>query len=269
MKTIQQYLDYWNNFIDEWYLDPLNSFQSEKNYWSKFENLSRNADALPEPYYGNPWSFSTIVLNLNPYGGVNYQLQKHPDGLFFNDFKPGGLYSDFAQAFPYLNKYKETNIGKWWTIREQWINRLSASTRKPFSIQICPWHSKFSDGLGSKKYSIGYINDYIIKPAEIILKKADLKIILSVGKEFEYLYKDLGFNYLEQFSSDPVLKNRNYPLGKNNMPIKRFYNVWESSTGIIFLNTFTVGTNECPRPEFNQVEFDILSMLRRSGKSII
>ena len=267
MKTIQEYIDYWNNFINEWYRDPLNYFQSDNNFWRNFENLSRNADALPEPYYGNPWDFSAIILNFNPYGGVNYKLQKHSDGLFFRDFKPEVCYLNFAQSFPYLNKYKETNIGKWWSIRAKWIKRLNSSTKNPFSIQICPWHSKFSDGVVLKEYSVVYTNDYIIRPAEIMLKKAELNIILSVGKEFEYLYTDLGFKLLEPYSFDPVIKNRKYPLGKNGNPIKRFYNVWESSSGTLYLNTFTVGTNECPRSEFYQVEFEILRMLKQSRKT--
>ena len=31
----------------------------------------------------------------------------------------------------------------------------------------------------SKEYSVDYINNYIIKPAEIILQNAELKMILS------------------------------------------------------------------------------------------
>ena len=266
MNTIQDYIEYWNNFINDWYLDPLAFFKSKNNYWNKFQDLIFYADALPEPYYGNPLSFSCIILNLNPYGGVNYKLQKHPDGLFLKKFKPEKHYFDFAQSFPYLNNFKDTNIGKWWLKREQWITRISASTKKPFSIQICPWHAKFSDGRGLKGYSIDYVIDFIIKPIEIIYKNGDLKIIISVGKEFEYLYEDLGFNRLEMFSVDPLIKNRYYPLGKDGNPIRRFYNVWESTSGILYLNTFTVGTNECPSSDFNQVELNILNMLRYSEK---
>ena len=266
MNTIQEYIDYWNKHVNEWYKDPLNYFQSENNYWSKFENLSRNADALPEPYYGNPWDFSAIILNLNPYGGVNYQLQKHSTGLFFSDFKPEEPYFGFAKSFPYLEKYKDTNIGKWWQKRAQWINRLSSSTKKPFAIQICPWHSKFWDGGVLKEYSIAYVNEHSIKPAETILKKADFNLILSVGKEFEYLFTELQFELLEPLSTDPLVKNRNYPIGKNGTPIKRYYNVWASPSDTIYLNTFTVGTNECPSPEFYSVELDILRMLKYSGK---
>lgn len=262
MKTVQEYVDYWNKYINDWNKNPIAFFQSESNYWSKFESLLRNADALPEPFYGNPWDFSTIILNLNPYGGVNYQLQKHSSGLFFTDFMSEGNYYTFAKSFPYLNKYKDTNIGKWWNTRTQWITRLSSSTKNPFAIQICPWHTKFSDGKVLKEYSVSFLNEHVIKPAEIILKNADFKIILSVGKEIEYLFTDLGFEHLEQFSTDPIEKNRNYPLGKNGHPIKRYYNVWASPSDTLYLNTFTVGTNECPSPEFYPVEFDILRMLK-------
>jgi len=266
MKTVQEYIDYWNKYVNEWNKDPITFFKSEKNYWGKFESLLRNADALPEPYYGNPWQYSAIILNLNPYGGVNYQLQKHLSGSIFNDFTPDTTYFSFVESFPYLSKFKETNIGKWWQTRAKWITRLSSSSKNPFAIQICPWQSKFSDGGVLKDFSVYHIDENVIKPSELIIKKADLKLILSVGKEFESLFLDLGFELLEQFSTDPILKNRNYPFGKNGSPIKRFYNIWASPSDTPYLNTFTVGTNECPSPDFYQVELDILRMLKHSGK---
>ncbi len=265
MKTIHEYVDYWNKYVNEWSINPIAFFQSENNYWSKFENLLRNADALPEPYYGNPQDLSAIILSLNPYGGVNYQLQKHSSGLFISDLKADGNYDKFAKSFPYLNKYKDTNIGKWWQTRAEWISRLSSSPKNPFAIQLCPWHSKFFDTGVLKDFSVAHVNEHVIEPAESILEYADLKIILSIGKEFEYLFAELQFKYLEQFSADPIVKNRSYPLGKKGIPVKRFYNVWESPSSIIYLNTFTVGTNECPRPEFYMVESNILRMLHQLG----
>jgi len=181
MNTIQAFIEYWNNFIDDWYVKPIPHFISKNYPWSYLKNLLPDADALPEPYCGDPYNFSAIILNLNP-GGVTANLQKHPNGLFIKDFKPHGTYWDFAQNFPYLDGYKTTGGGKWWTRRDKWIKRLCTSInkpteKKPFGIDICPWHSKSWGG-----YSVSannYVNNYVISFAELALKHADFKVILS------------------------------------------------------------------------------------------
>ena len=254
-KTSQDYIAYWNDFINVWYKDPIKYFNANNHPWEYLKNLKQDADALPEPYCGDPDNFSAIIINLNP-GSVTPYLQQHPNGLFIKDFKPTGTYFNFAQNFPYLTKYPETGGGKWWTRRDLWIKRLINTDNNPFAIDICPWHSKSWGGFKSSLNTIKYVNDYVIKPAEIIFKNADLKIIVTVGSEFEYIFNELGFEKKETLG--PLKNSGDWPLNSKNLPTNRNYSIWESQTGIFYLNTNCQGSNGCPKAEFNQLELKLI-----------
>lgn len=255
IESSQDYINYWNVFIDEWYKDPINYFNSNNNPWEYLENLKQDADALPEPYCGDPSNFSAIIINLNP-GSVTPNLQQHPNGLFIKDFKPKGTYFNFAQNFPYLTKYPKSGGGKWWIRRDKWIKRLINTEKSPFAIDICPWHSKSWGGFETSPSTVNYVNDYVIKPAEIIIKKADLKIVLTVGSEFEHIFNELGFYKKEKLGPD--LNIGNWPLNGKKLPTKRKYSIWKSPTGIFYLNTSCQGSNGCPSPEFNKLELKLI-----------
>jgi len=272
MNSIQAFIDYWNNFIYNWYKNPIPYFISNVNPWQyQIANLLPDANALPEPYCGDPNNFSAIILNLNP-GGVTPNLQKHPNGLFIQGFMSTGTYWHFAQTFPYLTNYKASGGGIWWTRRDEWIKRLCASNNRPsqknpFAIDICPWHSKSWGGFVSSPATVTYVNDFVIKPAEIILNNADIKTILCVGKTFTSIFQSLNFKQL-QLSLGPNMKIQNWPKKMNGNDIQRYYSIWESPTGIIYINTYSPGTNSAPSSDFTKIELDILQFIKISGYNI-
>lgn len=146
--TIPVYLQYWDDFVDQWYLNPIPFFNSNIHPWNQIHShLLQQANALPEPYCGDPYNCSAVIMNYNP-GSMTPTLQQHPNGSFILTFKPNFAYKYFAKNFPYLTNplINGTNStgGGFWKIRDGWIKRLILikynihSNKNPFAIDICP-----------------------------------------------------------------------------------------------------------------------------------
>ena len=67
-KNIDDYLEHWDNFFEEWKKDKKGTFNKDviwKNRKGKGET-ELEYDVLPQPYLGNIQNHSVITLNLNP-----------------------------------------------------------------------------------------------------------------------------------------------------------------------------------------------------------
>ncbi len=256
---------YWNSYVQKWAKDPEKHFRHDENVFKKISNIKFDPFALPEPYFGDPEHNSVVILNYNP-GPVMDVYQHYKRGKFITEAKADQDYYEFAKAFPYLKKYKNNPGGKWWNTRRQWINRLSIHAPweqhdkiikyAPFAMEICPWHS---DGFKLTPKQINSLADYItqnvLEPAEAISKSSLLPYIISVGKDYQVLFQELGFR--QEFATGPddySQYNIEYPRKADGKRVTRFYSIWRSPGGGIYLNTYSPGSNSCPAGTFIDVE---------------
>ena len=67
-KNIDDYLEHWDNFFEEWEKDPKATFE-ENVIWKNRKGTGEKEleyDVFPQPYLGNIENHSVITLNLNP-----------------------------------------------------------------------------------------------------------------------------------------------------------------------------------------------------------
>lgn len=273
MKEIKDYIDYYNEFIKEWDKDPEACIQENiyTNYYIGGIKLDSGkdksktklvAEALPEPYLGNPYNCSAVFINLNP-GGAMDCLQKRGTGKFITEGNAVKNYYEFAKDFPYSkkNKYDTNNGGVlFWNKRKDWINRLLSivksekfeSEREPFALELCPWHSNGFGGFKSNDEFKSYIKEYVFDFAEKVIDNSELGFAISVGKSVKLLLQELGVKAIEIKNEELV------PLKKDNRPIRREYCYFELSNGKKLLNTWAPGGNKPPSPAWTYFEEQLI-----------
>lgn len=174
-----------DRFIQEWRKSPeecarksvyLQASGGEKSFLYEDKNF------MPEPFLGNPERCSAVMLNLNPAAPMG-KFRKDND--YANEIISDG-YSERAKEW----KIFEENDGGfiWWAKRENWLNRILGNkdtTLKPFSIDICPWHSKSWGKLDyQNKKLIDTINENVLTPAFNAVKNSRIPFAIAIGKDF-------------------------------------------------------------------------------------
>ena len=229
-KSIQEYLDHWDKFFEEWSKGESHQKKLLENdkIWSKHkgtewetkEGKKRSTklepDAFPQPYLGNIDDHSVITLNLNPSRSKKYGYENFKEPVLDSSYK----YNQYAESFPTYNTHP------FWKKQDDWIDNIfkkilveeklyqySPETKKkeklkPFAIEICPWGSKSWLGLGIKKESkklknlnistiffLKYLNNLVFDVIEKAIVNSKLKIVLSVGKAYYDIFehKESGF----------------------------------------------------------------------------
>ena len=174
-----------DRFIQEWSESPeecaLNSVYLQASDGEK-SFLYEDKNFMPEPFLGNPERCSAVMLNLNPAAPMD-KFRKDND--YVNEIISDG-YSERAKKW----KIFEENDGGfvWWAKRENWLNRILGNedtTLKPFSIDICPWHSKSWGRLDYRnKDLIDTINKNVLTPAFNAVKNSCIPFAIAIGKDF-------------------------------------------------------------------------------------
>ena len=269
MKTIQQLIDYNNNFVVEWHKNPDTFIEDKtKNIFAEFykggiklcsENQKHKhqliAEALPEPYLGDPHKCSAVFINLNP-GGVLEILQHHSNGEFITKGKAHLNYYEFAKSFPYQDeKYTDNGGAAWWNLRKAWVNRLLSAVKgqcveselEPFAVELCPWHSSGFAGFGQGEQLKAYMKEYVFDFAAQAIENSELGFGISVGKAIKTLLIELGFEAIE-------IKNANVPKKRDNSIINREYCYFKLPNGKLLLNTWAPGSNKMPSPAWSSFE---------------
>lgn len=288
-KIITKWLDSWNNQIQEW---DANKKEFIKNdpflnglYYSGKENKELINFALPEPYLGNPFESSAIILNLNP-GGFIKELQDSRIGSFVRKGKAIEDYYKFARIHPYFNEDYVKNAGKevnggheWWERKNDRINQLlnllkiDAGSLHPFALEICPWHSKSFGSLKCKNRDVGremcdYIYENVIKIAGLASEYSKLKkVVISIGRVYEDILSSIAksgkVEKILTISNDSKLpKGILYPQKREGDSVKRHFSVWFAyqEKSYIF-NTYAPGGNTSPSNDFNVIVQYIFNMI--------
>lgn len=271
---LENWLNNWNDSISEWSKAPYDFYDNDifSSIYSGKNHQALVPDALPEPYFGNPYKNSCVILNLNP-GQVLGELQDMNVGSFVKLGMAIENYQGFSEKFPYLDTFSDNLVGAWWQNRNQWIRRLieiktaSSSELNPFALEICYWHSKSWAKLNlNKKESKAYFQELMLI-AEEPNTHSELKVITSVGKLYCKIFELLGYEKLIE------VNNKNFtdyglafPLNKESKAKDRTFSLYRSPTGALVYNTWHTVGNKQPSEDWAEIEKYVL-LFTESGKA--
>lgn len=269
-----EYITYWDNVIREWAADG--SVPSSEKCWFVPESRLRT-ELMPEPYWGDPYNCSAVLLNYNP-GGPDGQPSPD-DKCHINHVHSGDTskmsgalhdcYSHQAIRFPWLDADDELvefvataeDTKKWMRQRNRWISRIASSDRRPFFFDLCGWHSK-NWSLGNYTPEIrAYIAEHILPMLHEAIAKSDLGIGLCVGKQLgDRVLPGLGFT---EVTSQMGFDVKDSSKGWQPIPeVNRWYRIYRSADGTYIVNTWTLGSNRQPGARFNKYENQIINKIK-------
>ncbi len=295
-EILKRFIDQNNELIKNWYDNPetrveddvyfknhTNTTKSKKKNKVEYSPLYRSSSGIkyfkyrPEPYLGDPYNCSVVMLNLNPgFGGEDGDKPLHwKDGILVTDEICQNYY-DYAKEFPYIKKNDNCHEGarKWWQSRKVWLDNFVEKVAgdkvasAPLAIELCPWHSKSWKDL---KYNEdedlqNYILSYVIAPAIEAAKKAQVKYPVCIGKSFETILPLLGFDKGERcWNQDSGLKD--WPTSKGRKT-QRTYQLFKNEKNEYILNIWAPGANKTPSQSFNDAETFIVSKIKEIIKDV-
>ena len=291
-EILKQFVEKNNMLISEWYENPRQCVENnvyflnyskttrKKNKGIEHSPLYSTGDGIkyykyrPEPYLGDPYNCSIVMLNLNPgFGGEDGDKPLHwKDGVLVDE-KICTNYYDYAKVFPYIQEDDNRHVGakKWWQSRKAWLDNFVKKVADvkdpsaPFAIELCPWHSKSWKDLKYKEDEdlTNYILSYVIAPAIEAAKGAQVKFPpVCIGKSFETILPLLGFKCdpTNCWNQDGCLKE--WPTTKDGIPTQRTYQLFKNDKNEYILNIWAPGANKTPSPSFNDAETFIVSEIK-------
>ena len=208
------FLDYWDDVIRQWFDEHI---EERQQTFLNQKSLNLNSTHMPEPYWGNPHNCSIVIANYNPGGGAGrnrHTYRKCADcpESFINQVKKQG-YSKVATKFPIIvnaeekdktfSWWKEYEGRKWWLNKMKWLNEIGKdmpsykeSTKKPFAIEFCGWHStnwpaKACLSLYDNEEIRFVVDSCFVRPLVDAVKNSDTRLGLCIGSQFYYLFEKI------------------------------------------------------------------------------
>ena len=285
-KNIEDYLDYWDLFFEEWNKDKIGTFNKDV-IWKNRKGIGETEleyDVFPQPYLGNYENHSVITLNLNPSRSKKngYENFKEPD--LNSEYK----YEEYAKGFPTYDTHP------FWKDQKNWIDRIFKFLKKekpsenkieirPFAIEICPWGSKSFQTLKIDDEFIDnelvkYMNQYVFDVIEKVYQKnifpSKINLVLCIGKVYYDIFNhENDFEKLSEFTKSSKTNNEvvaetnphnenfitkikaNWPLNKKNLLTNRSFSFWKRNN-TLYYNVFPPdgGKNNPPGKNFKKIE---------------
>lgn len=220
--TTEGFLEYWDKEMEYWVKHGKMSQQEEK-LW-KDVNPDICPELMPGPYQGDPENCSIVILNYNP--GRPSAYDKNKDSCNDDPVHHSRLNDPKSMCFHYAHDYRKkmkqggylgqgrtdlydstglTQEGKcWWCKRLQWFKELlTDSSKLPFSLELCGWHSKSWHNLPAKKSKeiLTTLRHRLSGVIEESISKSELGVGICVGKQWGDLilpafgYKDVSAEF--------------------------------------------------------------------------
>ncbi len=294
---LREFIDYWDAVIENWFYNVIDIDQKP------FFNLNFNGkykfqdNYMPEPYWGDPFSSSIVVINYNPAGGDDSNpftcrdCANCPKTRMVSYVKQH-KYSELALQFPiieedpnncldFLRKYPGR---RWWLTKKEWIDRFVSigsaqsdncsknnENKKPFAIELCGWHSakwssNFNQILQNNKDLNKSVIIHFLLPMLAAIKKSDLHLGICVGKRFgdffSHFGKDVTYGIPLKTKCKYVKTDGLKPNSK-----ERYYRVYQICNEFI-INTWSIGSNKHPSDEYKQFEKDLIEAINSMRKTI-
>ncbi len=273
---LQRLILYSNKLVQAWINNQVATLKSHICEQQKSKGTVFAPNGMPEPYLGDPYKCSAVIININP-GGVipcnDWNHKNEASNFIKKYFSNNGTYYDFAKDFPYLNYLKTSepdNKGSiWWEQRLNWINNIIRKSGRikaneeiplPFNLEICPWHSKRWKGMKLSNPCLQkYIREYVIEPACEAIGYSQLPFGLIVGKAVCDAIQKADCNWVIIKTWDKGTSNLStaWPSG-NKGKINRHYALLSNGTHF-FLCTWAPGSNHVPQKDFCPVEQTIIN----------
>ena len=264
---IAEYINKWEVFFSNWVESPEKTFKN--NIWSQIykgnSSFALQYDYLPQPFLGDPENCSIITLNLNP--GPVHDIRRFPDGILVKKLIAKKSYFDYARSFPQVKLKNHPN--KFWKKQLKWVFRLTGIDYNvhglyPFAIEICPWHSNNWKSPDLDEKLVAEIQMNVFDVIDMVIPYATKKVVISVGKDYYHLFNQGSLGFEKLLEAGPKdYRNAGiseWPTNKKGKPIKRFFSLWKkSSSGTIYLNTYSVGSNTPPSVVWDEIQQTLIS----------
>ncbi len=305
--NISAYIKYWNNVVRAW----LDYDLSDMNFRNEIDNVIRNPklkgklrmNHVPGPYMGNPKKASIVILNYNPGGQNDYDPLKNHQSLgcckyyysVINYIDRHG-YSGFAEDFPYLNDNVSDELKRsldggreWWNRKKDWIDNLTGnSTKFPFAMEVCGWHSKSWSSSVLKNLNVNgfdkYVKDAVVEPMIEVIK-SNHTIGFCIGGAIGDMLLNMGFvNITDRLANHlnipspatvnviNVSPNNNgytFILNSNVKTGRNYRLLWHKKKDAFVINTWVNGSNHHPSKDYFGLERNIVSLIKSLSKTPI
>lgn len=281
---MEKYLEHWNKVLEEWV--TTGAVPSSEAYWQpQIEKIGLFPELMPEPYIGDPYNCSVVIMNYNP-GAFNHQIDTE-DGLkkYHSDPVHHSRLSDpESMVYHYVHNYRErvaaggylgrgvdpmydtsglSKGGKdWWNKRLDWFKDLvPQSCKLPFAFELCGWHSHEWKNLKFTPDLLAELKGLLAPAIEEAIKNSDLGIGLCVGAQWSWAVLP-AFGYKDVTSE--VMGLKDYKRGWKPLGGTRSYCIMRNDNGTYILNTWKsgFGNMDVPKPEFRPVEKDIIEKIK-------
>lgn len=281
---MEKYLEHWDNIFTEWI--AAGTIPQSESYWEpQVEKIGLLGELMPEPYLGDPYNCSVVILNYNP-GAFNYNT-KSEEGLkkYLADPVHYSRLSDpTSMAYHYAQNYRKrataggylgrcvdpmyensslTQAGKcWWCKRMDWSRELiSESNRLPFAIELCGWHSHEWKNIKYTPEILAKLKELLAPAIEEAIKNSDLGIGVCVGAQWSWKVLP-AFGYKDVTAE--VMGMKDYKRGWKPLGGTRSYCILRNDNDIYILNTWKsgFGNMNVPKPEFRPIEKKIIEKIK-------
>lgn len=271
--NMSDYISYWNEVIAEWTV--CGEIPASESFWfTEQQHLGLYRNLMPEPYWGDIDCNSVVILNMNPAGAdvespsdpCHRENCNNPDTVCE---LMSGNYSEVACSFPILKDkdelpeaLKQYGGRYWWRKRVEWLNHFEInSSRQPFAIELCAWHSpKWYRGRYSHmRYPRirKYIEDVFGPALKRALRGSEYKLILCVGSEFARYVFPMIWPEIEEMS----LNIEGWPRPKKGNA--REFHVYSIPGEGHIITTSARGSNRLPSAsKFGDIEKKIIDKIR-------
>lgn len=287
--SINDFETYCDNLIRDWHDDPTSLLPPSKTadpFLTKSDILAGKEkekpyfDVMPEPFLGDPENCSIVMINLNP--GYSKGDENVLARSAYPTLCPSG-YSAYAKAFPHLDKKPfHTEGAKWWTARKKYLDKIVSQycdtlleddkNRRPFAVELCPWHSKKWGEAGISIDSAIYnrMETRSLAPAFYAIKHSLVDFAVVVGAAAIPVLEQNGFKLIQSFGPEKDIEGTPYPrLSKDNISFDNYPQttkkrnkqpVGESDAEVFYkyykkgdlkvLSVSKTGSNNTPGPEY-------------------
>ena len=287
---MRNYLEHWDGVLQYWVSNG--SVPLSEAYWeSQIEKIGFFRELMPEPYIGNPYNCSVVIMNYNPGSFEHKTDTEEGQRIYRSDSLHHSRLSDpDSMVYHYARNYRErvaaggyvgrdsdpmynnsglSEVGKkWWWKRLDWFKELvPESSKPPFAIELCGWHSHEWKNIRFTPELLSELKKILAPAIEEATSYSDLCIGLSVGAQWSravlpaFGYKDVTLEVMGLSKYNRGWK----PLGGN-----RSYCIMCNDNGTHIINTwkFGVANMDVPKSEFRPIEKEMIEKIKLYNLSL-
>lgn len=286
---MKNFINHWDEVFAYW-VENGNVAPNESHWNRQKERIGLFPELMPEPYIGDPYNCSVVIMNYNP-GAGNYNLntEKGREDYRNDVVHHSALDDPQKMSFHYARDYREhvaaggylgrgvdpmyetsglTNAGKsWWSKRLDWFKELIPDSDKlPFAIELCGWHSHEWKNIKYTPELLAKLKELLAPAIEEAIKNSDLGVGICVGAQWSWSVLP-AFGYKDV--TGEVMGLKDYKRGWKPLGGTRSYCILRDQNGVYILNTWKsgFGNMNVPKPEFRPIEKEIIERIR-AQKSI-